>query len=71
MSATRYKITITEITVETEIEGREWAKVDGNPDTRYDYTPEIEKRVKVIREIYCQNTDELDLKAVIKAINGL
>lgn len=67
----RYKLVITEFTTETKICGKEWAKKDDNPDTGYEYTPEIEKQVAVERTIYLQNTDDLDLSEVIKAVNGL
>ncbi len=70
----RYKITITEETTEVKLQGKEWAeggKGGVNDGAKYGYTPEIEKTVEVTREIYTQNTDTLDLKAVIKAINGL
>jgi len=67
----RYKIVITEVTQERKICGKQWKPVNGDPEKRYDYTPEIEKVVDVTREIYAQDTAELDLKAVIKAINGI
>jgi len=67
----RYKIEITEITVETELSGKEWKPVNGDPKSDYAYTPEIEKPVKVERTIYTQNTESLDLTKVIIAVNGL
>jgi hypothetical protein len=45
------------------------------PKTRltkvYDYTPEITKVLPETREVLSQVVGELDLKAVVKAINGL
>lgn len=67
----RYSITITETVVETKICGKDWGPVNGNNEQDYAYTPEIEKQVSVERTLYTQNTDELDLSAVIKAINNL
>jgi len=67
----RYKIEITEITTETQMRGREWAPVSGDPSEKYAYTPEIEKQVNVERKIYTQDTDSLDLAKVIIAVNGL
>lgn len=67
----RYKIVITEFTQETEIRGKEWAKVNDIPDTNYEYTPEIEKVVNVQREVLVQNVEKLNLIEVIKAINGI
>ena len=71
MSSKRYEIEITEFTTETKICGKEWKPANGNPDVDYRYTPEVEKNVDVKRKIYVQNTDELDLCKVIKAVNGL
>ena len=43
----------------------------GKMSSVYGYTPEIEKEVEVDREILKQTIEELDLAAVIKAINKL
>ncbi len=70
----RYKITITEETTEVKLQGKQWkegGKIGVEDGDKYGYTPEIERTVDVTREVYAQNTDTLDLKAVIKAINGL
>lgn len=70
----RYKITITEETQEVKLQGKEWkegGKIGAGEGDQYGYTPEIEKTVDVTREIYAQNVDTLDLKAVIKAINEI
>lgn len=37
----------------------------------FGYTPEIEKRLDVKRDVLIQEVDELDLIAVIKAINAI
>jgi len=66
----RYTITVTEHAVETVIAGKSWEK-DAGEGGRYGYTPEIEKRTVVVRKVFEQNTDELDLVNVIKAVNGL
>lgn len=55
--------------------GKDWKivgeKSEGNIVTNiYDYTPEIEKTVVETREIYRQQCNELDIKAVIKTINN-
>ena len=68
---TIYEIVITEMKDEIKLMGVEWACVTGNVEDGYQYTPEIEKTVSVKREIYKQNTEELDLLMVIAAINGL
>jgi len=71
MSAKRYKIVITEYTSETKTVGNDWKRVSNDDNAKYGYTPEIQKTVDVERNIYLQNTDELDLGEVIKAINKL
>jgi len=74
MNDKRYKIEVTEFCFEKRIKGKEWKQVtDGvlEGGGNYAYTPEIEKTVEVERTIFTQNTDDLDLVAVIKAVNGL
>ena len=39
--------------------------------TIYGYTPEIEKEVEVTTKVLEQTVDDLDLVAVIRAVNGL
>lgn len=68
----RYLIQITEISQEKTLTEQEWKPVtttDGKAD--YGYTPQIETVVKVNREVFKQNVDEIDLVAVIKAINKI
>lgn len=77
-----YEITIKEKRNVVKACGKEW-KVCGQTQKKseydtepymadvYDYTPEIEKTVSEEREILKQTIEELDLAAVIKAINGL
>lgn len=52
-----------------------FCRADNEPKTRIEeirgYSPEIEKKVIQEREILKQTVDNLDLNAVIKAINGL
>ena len=79
MSDKRYKITITEYATENTLTSRKWEQ--GGPDGRrkdeddnpnaWGYTPQIEQRSVVERTVYSQNTDNLDLGEVIKAVNGL
>ena len=70
MSNKRYIIKIEEHAIETVVRGKEWKPVNNIDGVDYAYTPEIEKQEKVTRQIYVQNTDNLDLTAVIKAVNG-
>lgn len=72
MADKRYTIKIIEHTTEQVACGREW-KEAADPETQgeYAYTPEIMKTLKVDRTILEQNKDQLDINAVIKAINGL
>jgi hypothetical protein len=67
----RYTIVITEHSIEEVYAGQEWKQGAGDEDSEngYGYTPEIIKKKVVQRELYQQNTDELDLGLVIKAVN--
>lgn len=62
-------------TKEVERESRFYQHNDKEPVTRieqvYGYTPEVETVQEETREVLKQEVDELDLKAVIRAINGL
>lgn len=68
-----YTITITKTTIEEKPAGQEWEitgkKREGGGDT-YAYTPEIVKKKEVELKVYEQIVDELDLKAVIAAVNA-
>lgn len=82
-----YKITIQETKTVNTIAGKEWAKLDtveverecpvreGESKTRIKdvmgFTPEIEKQGTVTRDILIQVVDQLDVEAVIKAINNI
>lgn len=78
-----FEITIKEITSETKTVGSIW-EVVGQEDSgirdskgeavlqnKYGYTPAIEKSVPISRDLYQQTIKDLDLPAVIKAINGI
>jgi hypothetical protein len=68
----RYLIEITEIVSETTLTDREWAVINEVGDVRErGYTPQVETIKKTQREVFKQNTSELDLVAVIKAINEI
>jgi len=62
-------------TKEVPREKEYYADRKGEPETRIEeirgYTPEIEKTVIETRDVLSQVVDELDLSAVIKAINNL
>ncbi len=61
-------------TEEVERDDR-WGSQPDEPKTRikpvYGYSPEIEKKVTVKREVLTQTVDELDVNKVIRAINGI
>jgi len=71
----RFKITIEEEQFENTLTTRSWEK--GGPDKNeddngeYGYTPQIPQQKKVKRTIFAQDTNGLDLVAVIKAINKI
>ena len=72
MSNSRFTIEITETAIETGFTGREWVKgVDPENPEKGGYTPQVESKKKVSRVIYTQNLEDLDLTAVIKAVNGI
>lgn len=68
-----YTITITKTETVTRKVGKEWKVIGQDPDQTdvYGYTPEIEKEVETETKILEQTVVDLDLHAVIKAINGL
>ena len=71
----RFTIKITETDTETTFCGGDWEKgaadsTQERPDG-YGYSPQIEKKEAITREVFSQNTDDLDLVAVIKAVNGI
>ena len=68
-----YKIVITEKTLKELPHGKEWKQVGEKADgsSKYDYTPEIIKAQEDERVLLKQELDELDLAAVIRAVNGL
>ena len=68
---TRYKITIEEVREEVTTIAKEWKKGAGDGPEDFGYTPEVETKKTVRREVYMQNTESLDLVAVIKAINNI
>lgn len=68
----RYKITITEFADEETLTHREWLKGGDKPnESGYGYAPQVKQIESVEREAFSQNTDELDLIKVIKAVNGI
>ena len=68
----RYLIQITEVATEQVLTDQEWAVLEEVGDVKSrGYTPQIETTKKVQREVFKQNVSELDLIAVIKAVNGI
>lgn len=66
----RFTITINAKGQEKTVSRSEWVpKAHGSAG--YEYTPEIEATRPYEREIYSQTVDDIDLAAVIKAVNGL
>lgn len=67
-----FTITITETKDVTKLSNPEWERgADPKDPEGYGYTPRVEKTVTVNRDIFTQTVDDLDLKKVITAINGL
>lgn len=79
MSTFTVKISKVETVVKTV--GREWEVIGQEEHTgssgdttmidKRGYTPEIQKSVEVETDVYSQVVEDMDLSAVIKAINGI
>lgn len=69
--AISYTITVKAVIERKEIVGKDWARVTSEPDSKYDYTPEIEKTIQKQIEIYQQQVDKLDMAALVKVINKI
>ena len=65
----RFTITINEVGQETRYVGRTWEMGASDDKESYGYTPEIQATRDYERTIYTQHVDDLDLKAVIAAVN--
>lgn len=66
-----FEITIKEIKTETQSGGKEWKLIGPENGAVYGYTPEVEVQVEVETKILQQIVKDLDLPAVIKAINNI
>lgn len=68
-----YEITIKKKSIELMPGGKEWRIVGKHEDgtDKYGYTPEIMKNREIEVTLLKQEIEELDLKTVIKAINGI
>lgn len=71
----RYKIVITEYTNEFKVVEKSWEQGAGDPTAEgkasWGYTPAIENIVETERTILEQQVTELDLTAVIMAVNDI
>jgi hypothetical protein len=69
-----YKIVISCEREETELTKREYHRTgrkDNDGKDEWEYGPQVEERQIVTRVLLEQSVDELDVIAVIKAINGI
>lgn len=72
MTRAIYKITITQTRLEETIKPRSWEKGASIENAEgYGYAPEVIETKNVERELYTQSVAELDIKAVIKAVNKM
>ena len=69
--AIRYVIRVIAIVERKETIGQEWARTTAEADSKYDYTPVIEKIVQKQIDVYEQQVDKLDMAALIKVVNGI
>lgn len=67
----RYTVKVTATTERVEKVGKEWRQVDGKPESKYDYTPEIEKTMLRSEQVYEQTVDTLDMAALVKVVNNI
>jgi len=66
-AGTRHRIRVTAWKLETVRRGHEWQEVAKD---KYGYTPEDTIEELVEYEVYDQLVEDLDIKAVIAAVNG-
>lgn len=66
-----YEIRIRKTEIKEMPAGKEWEKGVTEGEDGYGYTPEIMKKREVTTIILEQQLEELDLPAVIKAVNKL
>lgn len=72
-----YEITIKEIKTVRKMVGKEWRIVDQcmdeegrGPLHKYNYTPLVEKEIKIDEIIYNQRIENLDITALVTFINS-
>lgn len=69
-----YKVTITQVRTESTIKGKEWVQgAAQTPDepNKWGYTPQVIEIKDVTREIYSQSVEDLDIEAVVRAVNKI
>lgn len=69
--AIRYTITIEATVEREEVAGKEWKQLSGNSEEPYGYTPEIRKTVVRNVEVFKQQVENIDMVAVLAAVNGI
>lgn len=67
----RYKVVIERTEVEETRIGKKWELTGPKESAEYGYTPETTSSSSVTRQIFEQVTEDLDLVAVIKAVNKI
>lgn len=66
-----FEITITKTTTERRTLPPKWELTGKDGEAVYGYTPEVPADVPVTLKILTQTVEDLDLPAVIKAINRI
>lgn len=69
--AISYVVTVKAVIERKQIAGKEWARTTAEANSKYEYTPEIEKVVQKQIEVYEQQVDKLDMAALVKVVNGI
>ena len=69
--AIRYVIKVIAVIERKELVGKEWARTTAEVNSKFEYTPEIEKVVQKQVDVYEQQVDKLDMAALVKVVNGI
>ncbi len=65
-----FTVTVISTFIAEKPAGKDW-ELTGKDDPKYAYTPEITKRREVEYKVYEQTVKQIDIKAVIDAVNKM
>jgi hypothetical protein len=67
----RYVVTVKAVIERVEKSGKTWERTTAASDAPYEYTPEIEKTVQSVAQLYEQVVETLDMAKLVQVVNGL